>query len=98
VKKLSKKKLKRFRRTYQQLLEVMCEEYNRGDLRVSKDDGGDPIKAPWLVGELKPELAWMNHLYIAPPDENTIDVLCLRKENNGRMYELVRMKLKDIIK
>ena len=86
MKRLSKKKIKKFFKWYNIIIEIMCEAYNLRGVKVGEDD--------WVVGELQPELAIINHLFIAPPYNNEIDIIKLGKESKSALMELIRVDSK----
>lgn len=86
MKRLSKKKIKKFARWYLDIMEIMCEVYNIRGEWVSADK-----EEEWLVQELKPELALINHLFIDPPCDGKLSMIKLGKESKGALIELIRV-------
>jgi hypothetical protein len=88
LKKLTKKEIKAFIRTYLDIMEIVCEEYNVvGEWRGEPDD----LEDTWRVQELKPELALINHLFIGVPFNGSLDFIKLGKESKGAVLELIRV-------
>lgn len=79
---LKKKDLKRFVKTYRALLKEACDLYN-----AKHPD--NPLDA---------EKAAQNQMYIAPPVGDSIDVIRVGRESNLTLFDLVRIKTKDIVK
>ncbi len=93
LKPLTKKEIKAFVKTYNDILEIMCDLYNHQDKKVGKNE-----EAEWKVGYLDPKLVAMNNLHISVPIDGTFDVIRIVKENNNTMkYDLLRVKVEDLI-
>ena len=58
----------------------MCEVWN-----LQRHDTG-----PWQVGDLVPELAVINNIFIAIPNDEQLDVIQLGKESKSAIMEMVR--------
>jgi len=92
LKPLKKKEIKNFVKTYHKILEIMCELYNLKEEKVGKADGKD-----WVVGELDAKLAAANQLHIAVPDDGSLDIIKMMRENNSTSkYELVRISTDEL--